>query len=343
VHCSCLPKMRTLEIDSHEHASVIPQDEDEASGAEGSTLLGALHEVHMLPYRKIFMTSVASVFIACVVYACAGLHAPAHADQPSQDEPVSPLRFLQSDQLMEVVAHKWVEHNPQCHVTGSESLNVCHAGVFEPQLVSAMHAQLSSGRSMSPVMMSMLAALKMNVADRKRLASVAGHLFDPRIQELSEVAMGVINEHAKDGVKAVHRRMKEALASRNDDMQDLREKLLPGVPQIDDSSMWHPYVRAHHVGLRGVSKGWRMGFEMTLPKHGSTSHTTRRLKPKNNIAADVVATLDLPFAHIIVAAMHREGELTMPYWLKIVVTIEDLTNPLLLIIDCCLMWPKRTP
>jgi hypothetical protein len=73
--------------------------------------------------------------------------------------------------------------------------------------------------------------------------------------------------------------------------------------------------------------------------------------PPDDLAGDICAALVLPFSHIVMASLHHDGKLTLPYWTKLTMTIEGFfgaiavedaaTAGITYLVDMIYIWQPR--
>lgn len=71
--------------------------------------------------------------------------------------------------------------------------------------------------------------------------------------------------------------------------------------------------------------------------------------PPQSVAGNIVGAIGVPFAHLAMCILHHLGMVTLPFWTKVLFTVEDVISggglsglPLIgLIIDLYFMWKPR--
>lgn len=355
---SCDSETDLLQCEETEELSVGPAELPASSG-------------ELSPWRKVLtlgaMGAAAAGLLVCFAfYQVAGSRGSSESALPTaKDEAsISPSRFLKSDELMGVVAHHWAQNNPQCLHDGNQLPAFCRTEVLQPALAEAMHSQVDRRLEQIPELRH-LDDIRMNEEDQEKVKGAVSHVFDPLMALIYKDAVGVMSEHAASGPDVLHQKMKEKLQPREAEMRQLRSKLLPGVEGVSDGSTFKPYFKEHGVGFSGESKGWSLRLDVSVADNGAAADalwpgrqlaaptplapattappvpsTTTTVRPPNSKAANIVAALDIPFAHLVVSILYKQGKLFLPKWLKIVMTIEDvlLFDPISLIVDCCLIF-----
>jgi len=289
------------------------------------------------------------------------------------DDEQSALRFLSSQELAHSVSKSFAQANPICRQgVVSKEQDDCN----EPAMSVAIRRQVSESFRRSPELSAIFNNRTVSGVQRQRLLSAAGHIFDARIPGLAREVKAMVDEHAHKGPVIFWKRLRERLAPLHADMKDLRSKLLPGVPFVDEPEDVKAEALAPWLGPKGVFiqdtiGGWRASVDVTFPQAKAipveqTTFAERRLytmqaqgvagggwprlgpRPPGDAMHDVVAVFlglfPLAAAHII--QEHYSGEYTMAHWAKVVVTIELLVrSPFLLFIElvmeCMFLWSER--
>lgn len=307
------------------------------------------------PWRKVLtlggLGAAAGLLVCFAFYQVAGSRSSSQSALLTArgEASISPSRFLKSNALMGVVAHHWAQNNPQCLRNGNELPAFCRTEVLQPALAEAMHSQVDRRLEQTPELRRLLNNIHMNENDQETVMGAVSHVFDPLMASIYKDAVVVMHEHAASGPDVLHQKMKEKLQPREMELRQLRGKLLPGVEGVSDASTFEPYFNEHGVGFSGETKGWSLRLDVSVADNGAaaTLWPGRQLAvapgppgPHDSIAADVVAALDLPFSHLIVSILYKQGKLLLPKWLKIVMTIEDVIffDPIDLIVDSILIF-----
>lgn len=281
-------------------------------------------------------------------------------------------RFLSSSSLMQVVAEQSVKSNPTCRQ--NSSLEVCNTNTLQPLLVTHMRKHV---QSMPKKLLEVLDGAVMHSDSQEAVKKAVPHLADPLFHTLAKDIVQTMQQINGSTTEVAARRLTEKLKPRSSEMQDLRSKLFPGVPPVAHASaasdMLHTVLTAR--GLHLQHKGqWNMDLNVAMPQKRSLTAALESMPsgraleeaifapkwpwekaeipgppPKENFAADIVAALAIPLSHIVVSCMHHFGYLTIPYWDKVVMTIEEVLTfgaldflPLIgFIIDMVFLWMPR--
>jgi len=298
-----------------------------------------------------------------------------------QRAPQSAARFLASEELMAVVAKHSISSNPHCQSNGSRDLpSVCDATALTPLLVAHMSKHVNG---LPRILSEKLASLEMDSNSQEAVMAGTHHLADPELPALARAAVGALQEANRSASGVAVRRLNDALKPHSSKMTQLRAKLFPNMHTVDPS-VAHQTVQtvltAHGLHVRKETEkpgGWNVDFHMTMPTgRGSLKSAlqsmpsgrelapalfapgTAPLKesapiggppPPDDLAGDVCAALMLPLTHLVMACLHHDGKLTLPFWAKVTITVEDALFlgvnsflPLIgLIIDMVFIWTPR--
>mmetsp|Transcript_146334 Transcript_146334/g.266843 ORF Transcript_146334/g.266843 Transcript_146334/m.266843 type:complete len:452 (+) Transcript_146334:59-1414(+) len=281
--------------------------------------------------------------------------------------PVAVPRFLASDDLMTVVAQQSVKSNPACKE--NPLYQVCNASHLVPLLASHMTKHL---QKIPKDIRDRLHDVHIGGDLQEAVKSAVPHLADPLVPKIANDLLPALKGVNDTTTEAAASRLSRTLKNRSSAMQELRAKLFPRTPPLTNLSaaedMLHAALTSHGFHLQH-SGNWNMNFEMSMPRRRGIN-LARELKespdlfadllpfekapkggppPPDNLAADIVAVLAIPLSHIVVCSLHRTGRLTLPYWTKIVITVEDLLTlgasdilPIIgLVIDMVFIWSPR--
>lgn len=298
-----------------------------------------------------------------------------------QRVPQSAARFLASEELMAVVAKHSISSNPHCQSGSSRDLPpVCDAAALTPLLVAHMSKHVNG---MPRILSEKLASLEMDGDSQEAVIGGTHHLADPELPALARAAVSGLQAANRSAPGMALRRLNEALKPHSSKMAQLRAKLFPNMRGVDPS-VAHQTVQtvltAHGLHVQKETEkpgGWNVDFHMTMPTgRGSLTSALQSLPsgrelapalfapgtaplpqsapiggppPPDDLAGDVCAALMLPLTHLVMACLHHDGKLTLPFWAKVTITVEDALFlgvnsflPLIgLIIDMVFIWTPR--
>lgn len=295
--------------------------------------------------------------------------------------PQSSLRFLASEELMAVVAKHSVNSNPACRSNSSQDLPaVCDATALTPFLVKHMSKHV---HGMPRVLSERMASLEVNSESQEAVMSGTPHLADPQLPALAQEAVNALQEVDRSGKAVVMRRLTEKLKPHSSQLTHLRAKLFPNARDADPSDAGRnlqTVLSAHglHVQKEADKRSaWNVEFDMAMPRGRSLTSALRSMPsgrelapalfapgvaplaapapiggppPPDDLAGDICAALWLPLTHLVMASLHHEGKLTLPYWTKVIITVEDALTlgsvgtflPVIgFIIDMVFIWSPR--
>lgn len=285
-------------------------------------------------------------------------------------------RFLQSDDLMSFVASRSIQANPTCRL--NSELSICNATFMKPLLVK--HANQRQN-TMPEILLEFLSKLDISPETQEVVKAAIGNLADPFVQTLAQQLASEMPHVEGTTAEEAMQKLTNKLSSSGSQMQQYREKLFPNMPSLSDTEggkVFQTALTSNGVRLeqKGTDNSWKAEFEIGMPR---TWNLTRSLMdmpsahdleaalfapgsvplkvgaPKNgppppdDLAGDIVAACFIPLSHLIMCALHHEGKVTLPYWAKIVITVEDvltmgattLLGPIGLIIDLVFCWTPR--
>lgn len=209
------------------------------------------------------------------------------------------------------------------------------------------------------------------------------HLADPQLPTIAHEAVRTLEEAGTSTPDVAMRRLTEKLKHRSSQMAQLRTKLFPKAPDVDPSTAsqaMQTILFAHGLHIQREAdkrSAWNVEFDMAMPEGRSLTEALRSMPsgrelapalfapgvaplaeaapaggppPPDDLAGDICAAVGLPLTHLVMASLHHEGKLTLPYWAKVVISVEDALTlggtgtflPVIgFIVDMVLMWSPR--
>jgi len=287
---------------------------------------------------------------------------------------LSAAEFLQSDALTASMTEQWLRSSPHCAGSASRSSPGCNATEMTPRVQAAVRAKANQHAD-TELMQFMSRTTMSEQAMQAALSSVA-HLSDPRVARVTGDIRRALSNESSPGSHV--ERLFGVLDSHAEDMGALRDGIFPTLPYLTDPEFIqnliqrlvpsgvvtfrehaapdHPWEKEFRMSV--PTRGRRLGENDDIFYHGPMSDKLRfslenpapkgGLPPPDNYNIDVFGAIPgVPFLHIILASLHAEGKLTLPYWAKVLYTVEDFfiwaapLGPLSIIVDASLMFAPR--
>jgi len=382
--------MTTLAAGSYEDAQALSRlDREAASGSDTDSVVDQVSK-HSRPWTRFAVVSgVVLLLSGIVVLASASLRWDAHSKGVTltdkhveiQERQLSALEFLQSDELMNNIAETSIK--ARCPL-GSKS------GSCDNKLLSAslrnhsrdFYSKVATHALLRPYARALQQGSLSRAGQNHILAAVSA-MGDPSIQALAGKTASVIKQHKDDPPHVIARKLQDNLETDDSKINEVRSKLFSSndFPDVDPEAL--SFLRPGGIGFSSRYGSTLMSFEMAYPRlendknemtnnHAPLRRTLAepftgqlyadgtaplsKMAPKggppppDDMAGDIVAAIGLPFSHLVMCALHSEGKVTLPYWAKVVITVEDVLllgvwgstlGPIGMIVDLCLIWPKR--
>jgi len=340
-----------------------------------------------LKYRRAWFASlgllVLSSFATCGYFWLKRNIAGSQSTDPStlttvkvQGKAVNARQFWAGGDLMSAVAKRSIEVNPLCRE--DSSLQICNEATLGPLLVKhAIEYHVKTPR----LLLEKLDTMELSPESQQAVQSGIVNIADPLVHVVAGHLSGAMRDVHDSTPDMVVRQLNEKLSPKAAHMDALRRKLFPAVselPSSDTGAILQSTLRSNGVGFqqRAPDGTWKQSLKVSLPGKQNITRALASIPgpralssalfapgvapleagapvsgppPADDFAGDIVAAIGLPLSHLIMCALHHEGKVTLPFWTKIAITVEDALTlggwgtlgPIGLIIDMMFCWTKR--